>query len=138
MYEDDLAYAFRDIAPVAPVHVIVIPKNKKGLTSISKVCVPGGEARASAESQPFAHDANVACVCARALHSLLPSPQAEESDKDILGHLLWVAKRVAELESVDKSGYRIVINDGRHGGQEIQHLHVHVIGGKQLFWPPGA
>ena len=63
--------------------------------------------------------------------------QAEEDDRALLGHLLYVAKLVAKQEGLDASGYRVVINDGPHGGQEVYHLHVHVIGGKQLSWPPG-
>jgi histidine triad (HIT) family protein len=51
--------------------------------------------------------------------------------------LLYVAKLVAKQEGLERSGYRIVINDGEHGGQAVYHLHVHVIGGKQLSWPPG-
>jgi histidine triad (HIT) family protein len=63
--------------------------------------------------------------------------QCEERHKAILGHLLWVANQVAILDGIDKSGYRVVINNGDHAGMAVHHLHVHVIGGKQLGWPPG-
>ena len=62
---------------------------------------------------------------------------AEDSDEAVLGHLLVVAKKVAILEGIDQSGYRLVINNGTHGGQTVFHLHVHVLGGRQLSWPPG-
>ncbi|XP_065183539.1 histidine triad nucleotide-binding protein 1-like [Sycon ciliatum] len=61
---------------------------------------------------------------------------AVESDSQILGHLLWVAKQVAETENLAK-GYRIVINNGEHGAQSVYHLHVHLLGGRQMQWPPG-
>ena len=54
----------------------------------------------------------------------------------LLGHLLLVAKKVAAEQNLTK-GFRIVINDGREGGQEVYHIHVHVLGGRQLTWPPG-
>uniref|UniRef100_T1JDM9 HIT domain-containing protein n=1 Tax=Strigamia maritima TaxID=126957 RepID=T1JDM9_STRMM len=61
---------------------------------------------------------------------------AEDGDKDLLGHLMLVAKKVAEEQKLDK-GYRLVINNGEHGCQSVYHLHIHVIGGRQLGWPPG-
>lgn len=54
----------------------------------------------------------------------------------LLGHLLIVARKVAAQKGIASSGYRTVINDGKHGCQSVYHLHVHVIGGKQLGWPP--
>lgn len=54
----------------------------------------------------------------------------------LLGHLLLVAKKVAEKKHLQK-GYRVTINDGPDGGQEVLHLHVHVMGGRQMGWPPG-
>ncbi|KAI0980818.1 hypothetical protein GJ496_006433 [Pomphorhynchus laevis] len=60
----------------------------------------------------------------------------EESDEELVGHLLFVAKKVALEQKLDR-GFRIVINDGPQGCQSVYHLHVHVIGGKQLGWPPG-
>ncbi len=96
VYEDDQALAFRDIAPQAPVHVLVIPKRR--ITGISA---------------------------------------AQDDDGSILGHLLLVAGRVARQEGLEAAGYRLVVNDGLHGGQSVSHLHVHVLGGRQLGWPPG-
>lgn len=73
-----------DIQPQAPVHVIVIPKNRDGLTKLSN---------------------------------------AREDQKDILGHLLYVAQSVGKRECPD--GFRIVINDGEQGAQSVYHLHIH-------------
>jgi histidine triad (HIT) family protein len=54
----------------------------------------------------------------------------------LLGHLLIVARRVAKQEKLD-DGFRVVINDGKLGSQSVYHLHVHVLGGRQMTWPPG-
>ncbi|XP_061751642.1 histidine triad nucleotide-binding protein 2, mitochondrial [Nerophis ophidion] len=62
--------------------------------------------------------------------------QAHDDDAELLGHLLLVAKNVAEQQSLTE-GYRVVINDGKHGAQSVHHLHVHVLGGRQMTWPPG-
>jgi len=96
VFEDDRALAFRDINPQAPVHVLVIPKVRDGLTQIVK---------------------------------------AREDQEALLGHLLYVAKSVGEKECPE--GFRLVINDGVHGAQSVYHLHIHVLGGRQLSWPPG-
>lgn len=61
---------------------------------------------------------------------------AENEDKEVLGELLLAAKEVAAKSGVAESGYRLVINDGSDGGQEVPHLHIHVLGGKKLAWPP--
>jgi histidine triad (HIT) family protein len=95
VYEDDLALAFRDINPQAPVHILVIPKK------------------------------NIPQIAA-----------AEPQDHALLGHLLLTAKRVAEQAGL-KNGYRLVINDGVDGGQTVYHLHLHILGGRQMDWPPG-
>ncbi|XP_003390151.1 PREDICTED: histidine triad nucleotide-binding protein 1-like [Amphimedon queenslandica] len=58
-------------------------------------------------------------------------------DEQLLGHMLLVAKKVAiEIKNLDK-GYRVVINNGTEGAQSVYHLHIHVIGGRQMEWPPG-
>jgi histidine triad (HIT) family protein len=95
VYEDNLALAFRDINPQAPVHILVIPKQ-----AIAKLS------------------------------------DAESKDHALLGHLLLTAKRVAEQAGLD-DGYRVVINNGSDGGQTVNHLHLHILGGRQLKWPPG-
>lgn len=95
VYEDDLAIAFRDIAPKAPIHILVIPKE----------------------------------LIAQLSH-------AESKDHALMGHLLLTAKRVAAQVGLDK-GYRVVINDGVDGGQTVSHLHLHILGGRQMQWPPG-
>ncbi|MEA5603788.1 histidine triad nucleotide-binding protein [Nostoc sp. UHCC 0252] len=61
---------------------------------------------------------------------------AESQDHALLGHLLLTVKRVAE-EAGLKNGYRVVINTGDDGGQTVHHLHLHILGGRQLDWPPG-
>ena len=63
---------------------------------------------------------------------------AEERHKEILGHLMVTVPKVAKAKGFGDDGYRIVINDGSHGGQTVMHLHIHIIGGQQLFWPPGT
>ena len=96
VYEDDHVVAFRDIQPVAPTHVLVIPR--KPLVSVA---------------------------------------QASEADAELLGRLLLGAAKVAEQLGLDEDGYRLVTNIGRHGGQSVFHLHIHLLGGRQLGWPPG-
>ena len=96
VYEDDHALAFRDIRPVAPTHVLVIPKKHVG-----------------------------------AIHDLEPE------HAETLGNVLVAARRVADQEGLTKDGYRLVINDGDAAGQTVHHIHVHVLGGRQMTWPPG-
>eukprot|EP00607_Mallomonas_marina_P010400 CAMPEP_0182422018 /NCGR_PEP_ID=MMETSP1167-20130531/7607_1 /TAXON_ID=2988 /ORGANISM="Mallomonas Sp, Strain CCMP3275" /LENGTH=140 /DNA_ID=CAMNT_0024599719 /DNA_START=183 /DNA_END=605 /DNA_ORIENTATION=+ len=98
IYEDDQCMAFRDINPQAPVHFLVIPKNKDGLNRLSN---------------------------------------AREDQSMLLGHLLYTAQKVAKQEGLQPGGFRVVINDGAEGCQSVYHLHLHVIGGRQLGWPPG-
>ena len=94
-YEDDLCLAFHDVAPQAPVHLLVIPK------------------------QP--------------IPSLV---EVTDADKPLLGHLMAVASSVARKLGLD-DGDRLVVNCGRDGGQTVHHLHVHLLGGRSLGWPPG-
>jgi histidine triad (HIT) family protein len=96
VYEDNLALAFRDKNPQAPVHILVIPKQ-----AIAKLS------------------------------------DAESKDHALMGHLLLTAKRVAEQEGLSEDGYRVVINNGPNGGQTVYHLHLHILGGRQMKWPPG-
>ena len=68
-----------------------------------------------------------------------PIPMLEEAvpeDQGVLGHLLLVAQKVAAQENLEK-GYRVVINNGEHGGQTVFHLHLHLLGARPLTWPPG-
>ena len=60
-----------------------------------------------------------------------------EADEPLLGRLIRVAQLVAEKEGLHESGFRLVINNGRDGGESVAHLHVHVLGGRALGWPPG-
>lgn len=62
---------------------------------------------------------------------------AEEGDAALLGHLLTVVRRVAVQEGLSENGYRVIINCGRDGGQTVDHLHLHLLGGRDLHWPPG-
>lgn len=61
-----------------------------------------------------------------------------DDDEALLGHLIVVAKRVAEQEGIAEDGYRLVINCNAHGGQSVYHIHLHVLGGQPLGWPPFA
>ena len=68
-----------------------------------------------------------------------PIPQLAAStadDQDLLGHLLLTAKKVAEQAGLS-NGYRVVINNGSDGGQSVDHLHLHILGDRQMHWPPG-
>jgi histidine triad (HIT) family protein len=95
VHDDDLCLAFHDVAPQAPVHVLVIPK------------------------QP------------------IPSlAAAAVEDRDLLGHLVLVATELARSLGLE-NGYRLVVNCGPDGGQSVDHLHVHLLGGRRLNWPPG-
>jgi len=63
--------------------------------------------------------------------------KSDDSDEQLLGHMLVVARKVAEQLNVSQTGYRLVINDGPHGCQSVYHMHIHLLGGRQLAWPPG-
>ncbi len=63
--------------------------------------------------------------------------EATAADAGLLGHLLWVATEVARREGIASSGYRLVINNGPDAGESVPHLHIHVLGGRALGWPPG-
>lgn len=62
---------------------------------------------------------------------------AAAEDEAVLGHLLLTAAEVARKEGVAESGYRLVINNGPDGGEAVPHLHVHLLGGRRMEWPPG-
>merc|ERR1712002_283888 len=62
--------------------------------------------------------------------------KADDGDSNLLGHLLTTARKVAADLKLD-SGYRVVINDGVNGAQSVYHLHIHILGGRQMNWPPG-
>ncbi|MGD0732619.1 MAG: histidine triad nucleotide-binding protein [Terracidiphilus sp.] len=95
VYQDELCYAFADIHPQAPTHVLVVPR--KHITSLA--------------------DAN-------------------EGEQALLGHLLRAAAEIARTKGLSK-GYRVAANIGEDGGQTVDHLHFHLLGGRQLTWPPG-
>jgi len=63
--------------------------------------------------------------------------EATAKDQPLLGHLLLKAAEVAEKLGLDKGGYRLVINNGADGGETVPHLHIHILGGRYLKWPPG-
>jgi histidine triad (HIT) family protein len=96
VYEDDLVLAFRDIAPQAPTHVLLVPK--KPIPRIA---------------------------------------EAKADDQALLGHLLLKAAEVADKVGLKEGGYRLVINNGRNGGESVPHLHCHILGGRPMAWPPG-
>jgi histidine triad (HIT) family protein len=63
--------------------------------------------------------------------------EAKPEDEKVLGHLLLKAAEVAAKLGIEKSGYRLVINNGPHAGESVPHLHCHILGGRDLAWPPG-
>lgn len=90
------------------------------------------------------------CLCLRDInpqapvHLLLvprkPIPrisEADAEDQQILGHLLLTAQLIARQEGFADSGFRTVINNGSDGGEEVPHLHIHILAGRKLSWPPG-
>jgi histidine triad (HIT) family protein len=95
VYEDELCYAFADLHPQAPVHVLVAPRE---------------------------HIASL--------------DETDQADAALLGHLLWAVTEVAREKGLAK-GYRVVVNTGSDGGQTVDHLHVHLLGGRPFTWPPG-
>ncbi|MCA9411065.1 MAG: histidine triad nucleotide-binding protein [Candidatus Omnitrophica bacterium] len=60
-----------------------------------------------------------------------------EEDSGLMDHLMAVATKIARDEGIDEGGYRLVINKGANGGQSVDHLHIHILGGRQMIWPPG-
>lgn len=91
IYEDDEILAFKDIHPVAPVHILVI--TKKHIASLNEL---------------------------------------SESDEAVIGKAYTVINKIAKQEGIDKTGFRVIVNCGEDGGQEVKHLHFHLIGGKKL------
>lgn len=63
--------------------------------------------------------------------------EVSDSNAPLVGHLIAVAARVAQQEGFAGDGYRLVLNEGRNGGQSVFHLHLHVLGGRRMTWPPG-
>lgn len=63
--------------------------------------------------------------------------EVREDNKDLLGHMLLTASQIARDMGVSESGYRLVLNTNKEGGQEVEHMHFHLLGGRQMEWPPG-
>ena len=61
----------------------------------------------------------------------------KDEDSKIIGKLVIIAKKIAEEENISKNGYRLVFNCNEYGGQTVFHIHLHLIGGRKLNWPPG-
>lgn len=68
---------------------------------------------------------------------ILSVNEISEEDQQLIGHLFCVIGKVAAENGLSEKGYRVVTNCGRHGGQSVPHLHFHVLGGRQMLWPPG-
>lgn len=96
VYQDDHVMAFADLNPVAPVHLLVVPR--KPIVSVAT---------------------------------------ATPDDEQLMGKLVLAAAEVARQQGLEEGGYRLITNVGRNGGQSVFHLHVHVVGGRALGWPPG-
>ena len=95
VYEDDRAYAFEDINPQAPTHILIIPKKH-----------------------------------------VVGLKEAGPEDAELLGYCQLVAARIARERKIE-DGYRTVFNVGPRAGQSVFHLHLHLLGGRNLGWPPG-
>ncbi len=95
LYEDDDILAFKDIAPQAPVHFLVIPKK----------------------------------------HIVDPSSVTEE-DEQLMGKIMRAGARIAEEQDIG-DGFRVVFNNGAKAGQTVFHIHMHILGGRSMQWPPG-
>ena len=63
--------------------------------------------------------------------------ELQELDIGLLGHLMLAGNKIAKLKGITDTGYRFVVNTGAHGGQSVFHLHLHVLGGRHMAWPPG-
>jgi len=61
----------------------------------------------------------------------------KEEDNRLLGKMVMLANRLAKDEGIDEDGFRLVLNCKRHGGQEVYHIHLHLLGGRAMGWPPG-
>jgi histidine triad (HIT) family protein len=96
IYEDEQLFAFKDINPMAPVHVVIVPKVH--FDSLNEV---------------------------------------DENTSAVLGHLMSKVPEIAQSLGVKESGYRLVNNCGVDGGQTVGHIHYHLLGGRNLQWPPG-
>ncbi len=96
VYEDEHFYAFKDISPVAPVHVVIVPKVH--FSSLNEV---------------------------------------NDETAIVLGHIMKKIPVIAEDLGIKESGYRVVNNCGEQGGQTVSHFHYHLLGGRNLQWPPG-
>ncbi len=62
---------------------------------------------------------------------------ADIEHEKLLGRMILAAKKIAEAEGLSESGYRLVFNVNKHGGQTVYHIHLHILGGRQFIWPPG-
>jgi histidine triad (HIT) family protein len=96
VFESDTVFAFNDIDPKAPQHVLIIPK--KHIATLNDIT---------------------------------------EDDAGIIGEMFLAAKQIAAGRKIDASGYRTVFNCNADGGQEVFHLHLHLLGGRKMTWPPG-
>lgn len=63
--------------------------------------------------------------------------EIDENNVSIISHIVLIIKKIAKEKGLDEKGYRIINNCGEYGGQTVEHLHFHVLGGRQLLWPPG-
>jgi histidine triad (HIT) family protein len=90
------------------------------------------------------------CVCFRDISPQAPThvlivprkpivriAEAIEEDQQVLGHMLTKVSHIAKILGLTDKGFRLVINNGRDGGEAVPHLHIHLLGGRQMTWPPG-
>ncbi|MBI5049535.1 MAG: histidine triad nucleotide-binding protein [Nitrospirae bacterium] len=96
VYEDEHVFAFEDIHPQAPVHILVVPK--KHISTIL---------------------------------------EAKEEDNELIGRMFQTANKLAKDRGVAERGFRLVLNCNRESGQTIYHIHLHLLAGRAMHWPPG-
>ena len=63
--------------------------------------------------------------------------EAADEDRDLIGHLFLTARRIAREQGVAENGFRLVVNNGPDGGEAVPHLHIHILAGRRMEWPPG-
>ncbi len=96
IYEDKKVFAFHDVRPQAPIHILIVPK--KHVSTVLDI---------------------------------------ETADNELMGHMFQVANKIARDQGIAEKGFRLVLNCNRQAGQTVFHVHLHLLGGRLMKWPPG-